>query len=168
MIANRFLLVENAHGIIILDGVEMKRALAYQQCQQQLADGALPSKPLLLPQSVVITSAMSKLLEKYGEIWQRLGFDYTLASQDKVMLRAAPMICQRDATRLFQELLQAWLENQELDALLAKLLQLADFSIRAHSESECQQLLQSLEALPNVEHYSRQWTLVELVQAIKK
>jgi DNA mismatch repair protein MutL len=100
-----YLVYESAEGVVFVDQHSAHERVLYEQVMARLAGGGLPGQRLLLPVTVDLTDEELEVIEQYGEVIGRVGFEVEPFGGRTVALHAVPTPHPRfDATRCFQEL----------------------------------------------------------------
>ncbi|MCK4742822.1 MAG: DNA mismatch repair endonuclease MutL [Sulfuriflexus sp.] len=96
LLEDRFLLCRKAQQHCLIDTRTLLKQLYRQRLQNELQqEGGVVSRPLLLPERLVLLPNQAALIEEQSETLQRLGFELTLSGDATALLRRAPVILQQ-------------------------------------------------------------------------
>ncbi|HMV34152.1 MAG TPA: hypothetical protein PKA50_18690, partial [Gemmatimonadales bacterium] len=102
---NTYLVYESADGLVFVDQHSAHERVLYEQVMERLTGGGLPGQRLLLPVTLDLTDEELEVVEQYGEVLRRVGYEVEPFGGRTVALQAVPTPHPRfDATRCFQEL----------------------------------------------------------------
>ncbi|MGH8657723.1 MAG: hypothetical protein ACREV4_04355, partial [Gammaproteobacteria bacterium] len=92
LIKGRFLLAENAQGLLIIDTTRGKIALCYQQLtEESRSPEGIKTRPLLIPQVFEVDQALAQLAERFSDLLFEVGVGVSRVGKRSVMLRFLPM-----------------------------------------------------------------------------
>ncbi len=101
-----YILAENAQGLVLVDMHAAHERITYERLKQQFAGEQLASQPLLVPQSLAVSTAEADLAEAQGALLDRLGFSVQRAGPETLLIRQIPVLLQRaDVSQLLRDLL---------------------------------------------------------------
>lgn len=107
MVRERFILAENAEGLVLVDARRAQEVLIYQKLCQAFAEGGISHRPLLIPKSVSVSVGQTSLVEHAQPVLERLGFELSCNGPQSVMLRRIPVpVAGADSELLVRGLLQ--------------------------------------------------------------
>ena len=109
---NTYLVTESEDGIIIIDQHALHERVIYDQLRRRLADGALESQRLLLPETVEATAHQVALLQEHQDLLQRLGIEVTPFGNNAVAVHAFPGLLGDADVRAFMRDLMDKLNEQ--------------------------------------------------------
>jgi len=100
-----YLVYESADGLVFVDQHSAHERVLYEQVMERLTGGGLPGQRLLLPVTLDLTDEELEVVEQYGEVLSRVGYEVEPFGGRTVALQSVPAPHPRfDATRCFQEL----------------------------------------------------------------
>jgi DNA mismatch repair protein MutL len=85
-----YILSQAPTGLILVDMHAAHERTLYERLKTALGQGALPSQPLLVPQSCTLTSADADLVEQHAELFTQAGLEVERAGPRAVVIRAVP------------------------------------------------------------------------------
>jgi DNA mismatch repair protein MutL len=85
-----YIVSETADGLVIIDQHAAHERIVYEQMKQQLANAALSTQPLLIPEVVDLDPVSAALLEAESEFLKSLGLLVEPFGRGAVMLREVP------------------------------------------------------------------------------
>jgi DNA mismatch repair protein MutL len=86
-----YVLAENEHGLIVVDMHAAHERIVYEKLKRAAGgQAALPSQPLLVPQTMAATPAEIATAEAEGEALLELGLDVGLLSAGSLVIRSRP------------------------------------------------------------------------------
>lgn len=101
-----FILAQNQQGLVIVDMHAAHERITYEKLKSAYAQQGIRSQPLLLPVSLNVSQREAELCEEQGELMQSLGLEIDRLGSHSIVVRAVPVLLQRDnAERLVQDLL---------------------------------------------------------------
>ncbi|WP_126455893.1 DNA mismatch repair endonuclease MutL [Sulfuriflexus mobilis] len=113
LLHRRFLLCRDEERLWLLDTQGLLTAMNNKRLQQALVDtGMIKSRPLLLPQRIMLKAGQVEQLMSASQRMSRLGFELTQVDDGTLLLRTAPMLLQ---TAPAEALLQAVLSHLHAD-----------------------------------------------------
>ncbi|MGB5323918.1 MAG: DNA mismatch repair endonuclease MutL [Pseudomonadales bacterium] len=101
-----YVLAENAQGLVIIDMHAAHERITYERMKRDWSACAMQSQPLLVPQSVRVSSAEADSAESAGEILERLGLAVQRGGEELLLLREAPVaLAGCDAEQLLRDVI---------------------------------------------------------------
>ena len=92
LIKGRFLLAENAQGLLIIDTTRGKIATCYQRLTEEWrSPDGVKTRPLLIPQVLEVDEALAQLAERFSDLLCEVGVGISRVGKHSVMLRFLPM-----------------------------------------------------------------------------
>ena len=88
----RFIVAENRQGLVLIDARQAQQQLIVQKLNQDLAEGNVQSRPLLIPKTVLISEQQAASVETSQAVLTRFGFDLSLNGPTSVLLRMVPLV----------------------------------------------------------------------------
>ncbi|MBK6778862.1 MAG: DNA mismatch repair endonuclease MutL [Gemmatimonadetes bacterium] len=102
---NTYLVYESADGLVFVDQHSAHERVLYEQVLERLTGGGLPGQRLLLPVTLDLTDEELEVVEQYGEVLRRVGYEVEPFGGRTVALQSVPSPHPRfDAARCFQEM----------------------------------------------------------------
>ncbi len=89
-IDRRYVVARNARGLVVVDARRACRLVAAARLAAALGDGAIASRPLLVPVAVGVDESKADLLESRAALLEELGFDLRRVAHDCVSCRGVP------------------------------------------------------------------------------
>lgn len=125
-IHNRYLVVENADGLEVIDQHALHERILYEQLRDKVAQGAMESQKLLVPEPIDLPGSEAGLLVEHRELLSRLGLEIEPFGGETVLVSAYPAMLAnfspRDVLVGLAEQLQAGGKRIESGDLLDELL----------------------------------------------
>lgn len=130
-VKNNYLLAQNQQGLLIVQLTHALQYITQQQIDMTLAEqGALISKPVLIPFNVSLNNSAESWLGKHNSSLKQLGFEFALLGENEIMVRQVPAILH--ATDIKESIKQFVnnIQNNEADfmAALIEIIVNNDFS----------------------------------------
>jgi DNA mismatch repair protein MutL len=149
-----FILAENRRGLVLVDAHAGHERVIYERFKQQLAEGAIPSQALLLPESVRVGEAEADALETQSESLSRLGLRLDRAGPDSITVRAVPPLLAKTNLTALLRTLAGRSDDDETDSALhfsealdAQHRILADMACRAAIKANRRLTIPEMDAL---------------------
>lgn len=109
---NIYILSETAKGIILVDAHAAHERVTYERLKLQLADGQIPSQPLLLPLRINVNATEAKLAEQQQGFFNTLGFELDRLSPETIVIRSIPaLLIKSDVETLIRDVLADLIEH---------------------------------------------------------
>jgi DNA mismatch repair protein MutL len=90
-----YILAQAPDGLILVDMHAAHERTTYERMKAALADGAIPSQPLLVPLSVNVSAAEADVLEEHAPWLARAGLEIVRSGPTGVQVRALPVFLVR-------------------------------------------------------------------------
>lgn len=90
-----YILSQAPDGLILVDMHAAHERTTYERMKSALADGSVPSQPLLMPLSVNVSAAEADVLEEHAAWLSRAGLDLIRSGPASVHVRALPVFLAR-------------------------------------------------------------------------
>ncbi|MFN0136612.1 MAG: DNA mismatch repair endonuclease MutL [Phycisphaerae bacterium] len=123
---NTYLVVETDEGVMIIDQHALHERILYEELRRRIADRALESQRMLIPEIVRVPPDRIEVLETHAATLARLGVELSPTSAGSVALNAFPLLLERaDRQQFVSDLLDLLAEQgvrPQADTLLHKLL----------------------------------------------
>ena len=171
-----YILAQNKQGLVMVDMHAAHERITYERLKSHHEDGRIPSQPLLVPESVKVSSAEAELCEQESEVFTGLGLQVDRLDKDTLVVRAIPAILRgADVTRLLRDLLSdlslygnSRRLQEEINAVLATMA--CHGSVRANRQltrDEMNALLRQMERTERIDqcnHGRPTWVQMDMKQ----
>jgi len=87
-----FILAENTQGLIVVDMHAAHERITYEKMKRQFGEQAIPSQPLLVPQSIAVSEKEANQADDNVALFERLGFRIERAGPESILIRQVPVI----------------------------------------------------------------------------
>lgn len=109
---NTYLVVETDEGVMIIDQHALHERILYEELRRRIADRALESQRMLIPQIVRVPSDRVEALETHADTLARLGVELSPIGAGSVALNAFPLLLERaDREEFVRDLLDLLAEQ---------------------------------------------------------
>ena len=150
-----FILSQTADGVVLVDMHAAHERITYERLKDQYAQQGVRAQPLLVPLTLAVARAEADLVERYQEMFQRVGFELDRAGPEAVMVRQIPVLLRAaDSEQLLRDVLADLTElgesgriQERADEVLSSMA--CHGSVRANRQlglSEMNALLRDMEA----------------------
>lgn len=115
-----YILAENAHGMVLVDMHAAHERITYERLKRMRDDTGIRSQPLLVPQSMAVSSReVAVALEARSELAQ-LGFVLEAAGEEQLVIRELPIaLAQANVESLVRDVLSDLIEYGSSDRIAA-------------------------------------------------
>ncbi len=163
---NKYVLIENTQGLLMIDLVGMREHVYLLQLQRDLQASALCSQPLLLPETVTLAEQQIESIAAYQAKLQTLGISVETLGLTTLVVRQLPALLREMPVEGFIQLLAQKLlgvnEQRDLSALLPVL---ARYAAQHQQDTNLMTIKQlSKQFLPVLEQYPQCWRQFSLSQ----
>lgn len=101
-----FILSQTADGVVLVDMHAAHERITYERLKEQYAQQGVRAQPLLVPLSLSVAQAEADLVERYQEMFQRVGFELDRAGPEAIMVRQIPVLLRAaDSEQLLRDVL---------------------------------------------------------------
>ncbi len=141
-----YILAQNSQGLVLVDMHAAHERVTYERMKQDWAEEGIRSQPLLVPETLVVTSREVRLAEEHAALLQELGFELSAMGPETLSIRAVP----------------ALLRHADVKALVLDLL--ADLNVSGESSrvrERCNEILGTMACHGSV-RASRQLSVAEM------
>lgn len=141
-----YILAQNAQGLVLVDMHAAHERVTYERMKQGWAEEGIRTQPLLVPETLAVTSREVRLAEEHAVLIQELGFELSAMGPETLLIRSIP----------------ALLRHADIKALVQDLL--ADLNVAGESSrvrERCNEILATMACHGSV-RASRQLTLAEM------
>ena len=87
-----YILAENEHGLVVVDMHAAHERITYEKMKLAFDAEGIPTQPLLVPQSIAVSSKEAICAEDNEEFFLRLGLALDRAGEESVLVRSVPVI----------------------------------------------------------------------------
>ena len=123
VIDGRYLLLEDAAGLNLVDIHAARKLIVRQHLLDDYRNNSSKSRPVLVPLSVKVSPGELSLLEQHRELLETLGLQVEQGSPDSIMIRGLPSrLADADAVSLFRDTLELLKRHPKASLLADKLL----------------------------------------------
>ncbi|TVQ46737.1 MAG: DNA mismatch repair endonuclease MutL [Gammaproteobacteria bacterium] len=171
-----YILAQNAEGLVLVDMHAAHERIVYERLKQAAASGGVQLQPLLVPESLAVSSAEATLAERHAPRLREMGLEVDRQGPERLVIRAVPaMLAGADAAQLVRDVLGDLGElggsariEQAQHALLGTMA--CHGSVRANralTREEMNALLRDMEATERADqcnHGRPTWTVLPLRQ----
>ena len=113
-----YILAQNESGLIVVDMHAAHERITYEQMKQQMDEAGVTSQPLLVPQSVAVSTREVLALESHRDALLARGLRLEVASDESIIIRAVPALLQREhAEQLVRDVLADLVEHGQTERL---------------------------------------------------
>lgn len=141
-----YILAQNAQGLVLVDMHAAHERVTYERMKQGWAEEGIRSQPLLVPETLAVTSREARIAEEHAALLQELGFELSPMGPETLLIRSVP----------------ALLRGADVKALVQDVL--ADLNITGESSrvrERCNEILATMACHGSV-RASRQLTVAEM------
>ena len=156
-----YILAQNESGLIVVDMHAAHERITYEQMKQQMDEAGVTSQPLLVPQSVAVSTREVSALESHRDVLLARGLRLEVASDESIIIRAVPALLQREhAEQLVRDVLADLVEygqterlTEQRDELLATMA--CHGAVRANRRLSLQEMNHLLRLMEETERSSQ-------------
>ena len=87
-----YILAQNESGLIVVDMHAAHERITYEQMRQQMDEAGVTSQPLLVPQSVAVSTREVTAFELHRDVLLDRGLRLEAASDESIIIRAVPAL----------------------------------------------------------------------------
>lgn len=171
-----YILAQNAEGLVLVDMHAAHERIVYERLKRAMTEGGVPLQPLLVPESLAVSTAEAERAEQHAARLRDMGLHIDRQGPERLVIRAVPaMLAGADAAQLVRDVLgdlgelgaSARIEQAQHE-LLATLA--CHGSVRANRRLTCEEmnaLLRDMEATERADqcnHGRPTWTVLPLRQ----
>jgi len=141
-----YILAQNEKGLVLVDMHAAHERVTYERMKQSWADEGIRSQPLLVPESMAVSSSEARLAEEHRDFLKGLGFELDSMGPETLMIRSVP----------------ALLRNANAQTLVTDVL--SDLAVAGQSsriQERCNEILATMACHGSV-RASRQLTVPEM------
>jgi DNA mismatch repair protein MutL len=150
-----YILSENVDGMVLVDMHAAHERITYERLKTGFEQGQMQSQPLLVPQTIAVSSREAQLVEDQPELFNGLGFEIDRVAEQSIKLRQIPvLLANSDTETLVRDVLadilthgQSTRIESEINEYLSTMA--CHGSVRANRKltlDEMNQLLRDMEA----------------------
>ncbi|MCJ8170249.1 DNA mismatch repair endonuclease MutL [Atopomonas sediminilitoris] len=120
-----YILAENAEGLVLVDMHAAHERIMYERLKAAMASEGLKGQPLLVPESVALSTREVDCAQEHGDWFAKLGFELQPLGPETLAIRQIPVLLkQAEAERLVRDVLSDLLEYGSSDRIQAHLNEL--------------------------------------------
>ncbi|MFT4768666.1 MAG: DNA mismatch repair protein MutL [Glaciecola sp.] len=106
-----YILAQNREGLVLVDMHAAHERITYERLKQARDEQGIRSQPLLVPQSVSVSSRETILVEEHASLFQSLGLGVDIAGDESLLIREIPVSLQgANVEELLRDVLAELLE----------------------------------------------------------
>ena len=87
-----YILAQNEKGLVLVDMHAGHERVTYERMKQSWADEGLRSQPLLVPESMAVSSNEASLAVEHGDFLKGLGFELDCLGPETLLIRSVPAL----------------------------------------------------------------------------
>ncbi|MDA1107589.1 MAG: DNA mismatch repair endonuclease MutL [Proteobacteria bacterium] len=107
-----YILVENAHGLVLVDMYAAHERITYERMKTALAGEGVRAQPLLVPVTLAVSEREAALVEEHSAWFSTLGFELSRVAPETVVVRQVPALLRDvDSAALVRDVLSDVLEH---------------------------------------------------------
>lgn len=91
-----YILAQNRHGLVLVDMHAAHERITYERLKQAWQAGRVASQPLLVPETLAVSRAEADLAEAHAESLARLGLEIDRVGEERIRVRAIPVLLARE------------------------------------------------------------------------
>ena len=115
-----YILAENQAGMVVVDMHAAHERITYERMKQAVADEGIASQPLLVPETIAVSSKEAVMAEQNAEVFKQLGFVVERMGEEAVVVRQLPvMLSGSDTAQLVRDVLADLITYETSDRLKA-------------------------------------------------
>ncbi|WP_421869837.1 DNA mismatch repair endonuclease MutL [Motiliproteus sp.] len=101
-----YILSQNEQGLVVVDMHAAHERVVYERMKVSFAEEGITSQPLLVPQSMALSSQEADCAEEFSELFKQLGFELARMSEESLVIRQVPaLLKQTDVEQLVRDVL---------------------------------------------------------------
>ena len=101
-----YILAQNDQGLVVVDMHAAHERVVYERMKVSFADQGITSQPMLVPQSMAVSSHEADCAEEFAELFSRLGFELERMSEESLVIRQVPaLLKQGNVEQLLRDVL---------------------------------------------------------------
>ena len=118
-----YILAQNAHGLVVVDMHAAHERITYERLKHAWAEHeGIRVQPLLVPESLAVSSSEAQLAEDCAELLQGVGLELDRVGPESLVIRAVPaMLRQADAKALMRDVLSDLKMEDGADRVTARM-----------------------------------------------
>jgi len=115
-----YILAQNAEGLVLVDMHAAHERITYERMKLSHAGEGIRGQPLLVPQSVAVSSREADCAEAQREVFSSLGLGVERSGEESLTLRAVPVALRdADVEQLLRDVLSDLIEHGSSDRIEA-------------------------------------------------
>ena len=117
-----YILAENASGLIIVDMHAAHERIVYERMKQARSGEGIKAQPLLVPETIAVSSREAECAEQYQQVFAVLGFTVERMAEESLVVRQLPaLLAGSDVVQLVRDVLSDLLTHGSSDRIEAHL-----------------------------------------------
>jgi DNA mismatch repair protein MutL len=117
-----YILAENASGLIIVDMHAAHERIVYERMKQARSGEGIKAQPLLVPETIAVSSREAECAEQYQQVFALLGFTVERMAEESLVVRQLPaLLAGSDVVQLVRDVLSDLLAHGSSDRIEAHL-----------------------------------------------
>lgn len=116
IIEQYYLLTEKKTGVTLINIKKAQSFLMTYKLLQQYKDNNIISKPLIIPASISLEQKQVDILEKYLNLFNKVGIEVTVTGLESIMLRSIPVVLTNiNYSKLFKNIVVFLVNNKKIE-----------------------------------------------------
>lgn len=91
-----YILAQNRAGLVLVDAHAAHERITYERLKNSFEQNSVTSQPLLVPESLAVSTAEADMLEQHQELLADIGFDVSRSAPEQLLIRAVPALLVND------------------------------------------------------------------------
>lgn len=106
-----YILAQNREGLVLVDMHAAHERITYERLKAARDQASIRTQPLLVPQTVAVSTREAALVEEHAELFSRLGLMVDIAGEESLIIREIPVTLQgSNVEQLLRDVLADLLE----------------------------------------------------------
>jgi DNA mismatch repair protein MutL len=115
-----YILAESASGMIIVDMHAAHERIVYERMKQARTGEGIKAQPLLVPETIAVSSREAECVERYQQVFALLGFTVERMAEESLVVRQLPaLLAGSDVAQLVRDVLSDLLTHGSSDRIEA-------------------------------------------------
>jgi DNA mismatch repair protein MutL len=113
-----YILAQNREGLVLVDMHAAHERITYERLKQARDEQGIRTQPLLVPQSLAVSSREASLVEEHAQLFRRLGLRVEIAGEESLLIREIPVSLQgANVEQLLRDVLADLIEHGSSERL---------------------------------------------------